>query len=73
MHRLELDRANRYLGPPKADLPRDIVIKLHYYTFKEEVLQSARATTSLHRPLSYNNPKTKIPQAPASNSYAKQN
>lgn len=47
-HKLELDRAHRALGPPCSDgLPRDIVVKLHYYAIKEEVLQRARSIANL--------------------------
>lgn len=44
-HKLELDRAHRALGPPRQDgLPRDIVVKPHYYNVKEEVMRRAHTT-----------------------------
>lgn len=42
-HHLELDRAHRSLQPPRLDgLPRDIVVKPHYYAVKEEVMKRSR-------------------------------
>lgn len=47
-HRLELDRAHRALQPPRQDgLPRDIVVKPHFYKVKEEVMRKARETVNL--------------------------
>lgn len=45
-HRLELDRAHRALNPPRSDgLPRDIVVKPHYYGMKEDVMHISRNMT----------------------------
>ena len=42
-HKLELDRAHRALQPPRQDgLPRDVVVKPHYYSVKEEVMKRTR-------------------------------
>lgn len=42
-HKLEIDRAHRTLGPLRKDgLPRDIVVKLHYFSVKEEVMKKCR-------------------------------
>lgn len=42
-HKLELDRAHRSLGPLRKDgSPRDIVVKPHYYSIKEEVMKRSR-------------------------------
>lgn len=42
-YRLELDRAHRALQPPRKDgLPRDIIVKPHFYAVKEEVMRKAR-------------------------------
>lgn len=47
-HRLELDRAHRALGPPRSDgLPRDIVVKPHYYNVKDEIMRRARNTPQI--------------------------
>lgn len=38
--RLELDRAHRALQPPRTDgLPRDVVVKPHFYQVKEEIMR----------------------------------
>lgn len=43
-HRLELDWAHRAPKPPRADgLPRDIVVKPHYFSVKEEVMRKSRS------------------------------
>lgn len=48
-HRLELDRAHRALQPLHADgLPRDIIVKPHFYTVKEEVMRKARRAEVLN-------------------------
>lgn len=48
-HRLELDRAHRALTGPRSDgLPRDILVKPHYYEVKEKVMATAREITDLH-------------------------
>lgn len=47
-HKLELGRAHRSLGPPRKDgFPRDIVVKPHFYTIKEEVMKKSRMQTQL--------------------------
>ena len=47
-HRLELDRAHRALQSPRSDgLPRDIIVKPHYYDVKEEVMRRARRSDNL--------------------------
>ncbi|PIO22968.1 hypothetical protein AB205_0211760, partial [Aquarana catesbeiana] len=47
-YRLELDRAHRALQPPRQDgLPRDIVVKPHFFRVKEEVMHRARETENL--------------------------
>lgn len=39
-HKLELDRANRFLGSLRKDgSPRDIVVKPHFYSIKEEMVK----------------------------------
>lgn len=47
-HRLELDRAHRALRPPRADgLPRDIVVKPHFFSIKEEVMRKSRSMSEI--------------------------
>lgn len=47
-HRLELDRAHRALQPPRSDgLPRDIIVKPHFYAVKEEVMKLSRSAEKL--------------------------
>lgn len=47
-HSMELDRAHKALRTPRADgLPRDIVVKPHLYTFKEEMMRKSRAMSKL--------------------------
>lgn len=47
-HRLELDRAHRALQPPRSDgLPRDIIVKPHFYSVKEEVIRRSRGSENL--------------------------
>lgn len=47
-HRLELDRTHRALQAPRQDgLPRDIVVKPHYYSVKEEVMKKSRNLENL--------------------------
>lgn len=47
-HRIELDRAHRALQAPRPDgLPRDIIVKLHYYAVKEMVLKASRDSENL--------------------------
>lgn len=47
-HRLELDHAHRALGPPRSDgLPKDIVVKLHFYAAKKEVMHCGRSVPQL--------------------------
>lgn len=42
-HKLEIDRAHRTLGLPRKDgTPRDIVVKLHYFSVKEEIMKQCR-------------------------------
>lgn len=39
-HKLELDRAHRSLGPiRKYGLPRDVVVKPHYYSTKKDIMK----------------------------------
>lgn len=39
----ELDRVHRALQPPPLDgLPREIVVKPHYYRVKEDIMQISR-------------------------------
>lgn len=46
-HRLELDRAHRALQPPCSDgLPRDIIVKSHFYAVKE-VMKLSRSAEML--------------------------
>lgn len=41
--KLELDRAHRSLGPPRKDgSPRDVVVKPHFYSVKEEIMKISR-------------------------------
>lgn len=43
VHKLELDRAHRSLGPLRKDgSPRDIIVKPHFYSIKEEVMKRSR-------------------------------
>lgn len=47
-HRLELDRAHRALQPPRPDgLPRDVIVKPHFYAVKEEVMKLSRTAEKL--------------------------
>ncbi|XP_040181316.1 uncharacterized protein LOC120915124 [Rana temporaria] len=47
-HKLDLDRAHRSLGPIRKDgLPRDIVIKPHYFSTKEEIMKCSRQREQL--------------------------
>lgn len=47
-HHLELDRAHRALQPPRTDgLPRDIIVKPHFYSVKEEVMRKLRGAAAL--------------------------
>lgn len=47
-HKLELDRAHRSLGPFRKDgLPRDVVVKPHYYSIKEEIMKISRQQDQL--------------------------
>lgn len=47
-HRLELDRAHRALQKPRADgLPRDIIVKPHFYGVKDQVMTVARDSEQL--------------------------
>ncbi|XP_041437205.1 uncharacterized protein LOC121399720 [Xenopus laevis] len=40
--RMEIDRIHRALGrPPQEGNPRDVILKLHYYTTKETIMQAA--------------------------------
>lgn len=51
-HQLEIDRVHRLLTAPRPDgLPRDIIVKLHFYRIKEKVMvtQSKSLLTSLKR------------------------
>lgn len=46
--RMELDRAHRPLRPPRTDgLPRDIIVKSHFYAVKEKVIKLSRALEKL--------------------------
>lgn len=48
-HRMELDRVHRALTAPRPDgLPRDIIVKPHYYEVKERVMAKAREIADLH-------------------------
>lgn len=45
---LEVDRAHRALQPTRLDgLPRDIIVKLHYYQVKEAVMKYSQDSPSL--------------------------
>lgn len=47
-HRMELDRAHRALQPPRLDgLPRDIIVKPHFFSVKEEIMRRARSSDNL--------------------------
>lgn len=47
-HRMGLDRAHRALQPPPKDgLPRDIIIKPHFYAVKEGVMKASRTSDKL--------------------------
>lgn len=47
-HKLELDRAHRALTTPRDDgLPRDVIVKPHYYVVKEQVMARAREIAHL--------------------------
>lgn len=47
-NRLELDRAHRALGPPRKDgNPRDIIVKPHFFSVKEEIMKLARSQPQL--------------------------
>lgn len=42
-HQMEIDRIHRALTAPRTDgLPRDIIVKLHYYCIKEKLMFAAR-------------------------------
>lgn len=42
-HHLEIDRVHRALTAPRQDgLPRDIIVKPHYYSIKEKLMAAAR-------------------------------
>lgn len=48
IERLEMDRIHRTLAPKKEDgPPRDIVIKLHYFRTKEQLMEAARNKDTL--------------------------
>lgn len=47
-HCLELDRAHMALQPPHLDgLPRDVIVKPHFYAVKEEVMRKSRYSDNL--------------------------
>lgn len=47
-HRMELDRAHRALQPLRKDgLPRDIIVKPHFYEVKEGVMKASRAAEQI--------------------------
>lgn len=42
-HHMEIDRIHRALAAPRTDgLPRDVIVKLHYYRIKEKLMFAAR-------------------------------
>ncbi|OCT67228.1 hypothetical protein XELAEV_18038511mg [Xenopus laevis] len=45
--KLEIDRIHRALGRPPQGNPRDVILKLHYYTTKEAVIHAARQSPQL--------------------------
>lgn len=48
-HHLKMGRAHRALRPPCQDgLPRDTVVKLHFFRVKEEVMRRAQVTEKGH-------------------------
>lgn len=43
-HHLELDRVHRALTAPRTDgLPRDVLVKPHFYRIKERIMSEARS------------------------------
>ena len=46
--KLEIDRAHRSLGPMRRDgLPRDVVVKPHYFSTKEDIMKRSRQQENL--------------------------
>lgn len=65
IERLEMDRIHRSLTPRKEDgPPRDIIIKLHYFRTKEQLLEAAHSKESLifqgHRCQIYQDPSQQM-------------
>lgn len=53
-HHLEQDRAHRALQPPRSDgLPRDIIVKPHFYSVKEEVMRRSVAKVLQQKYISF--------------------